>query len=74
MAARNKLLYHLWWHPHNFGLDTERNLAFLRQILEHYRELNERYGFESAHMGEAANGVRGNRPASVITAHAAAAN
>ena len=55
LAARDNLLYHLWWHPHNFGLDTESNLAFLRQILEHYRTLHERYGFESASMGDAAN-------------------
>jgi hypothetical protein len=74
MAARNKLLYHLWWHPHNFGLDTERNLAFLRQILEHYRTLNERYGFESAHMGKAANDVRSSRPAASTIGHGTAAN
>jgi Polysaccharide deacetylase len=57
LAARDNLLYHLWWHPHNFGLDTESNLAFLRQILEHYRALHERYGFESASRGEAANAL-----------------
>jgi peptidoglycan/xylan/chitin deacetylase (PgdA/CDA1 family) len=54
MAARKGLLYHLWWHPHNFGLDTEHNLAFLRRVLDHYRSLQEQYGFESRNMGEVA--------------------
>jgi len=54
-AAEGKLLYHLWWHPHNFGADMESNLVFLRSLLEHYRSLNERHGFESATMGEVAN-------------------
>jgi peptidoglycan/xylan/chitin deacetylase (PgdA/CDA1 family) len=53
-AARKGLFYHLWWHPHNFGVNTEANLAFLRKILEHYRFLQEAYGMESANMGEMA--------------------
>jgi peptidoglycan/xylan/chitin deacetylase (PgdA/CDA1 family) len=52
IAATRGLLYHLWWHPHNFGLDAEYNLAFLGEILKYYRSLREKYGFESANMGE----------------------
>jgi len=53
-AAKEGLMYHLWWHPHNFGVHTEHNLAFVKEILEHYRILHERYGFESRNMYEIA--------------------
>jgi hypothetical protein len=53
-AAKKRLFYHLWWHPHNFGVNTAANLAFLRKILEHYRSLNALYGMESLNMGEMA--------------------
>ena len=51
-AAINKRLYHLWWHPHNFGKNTARNIEFLEKIAEHYRALNRTYGFRSLNMGE----------------------
>ena len=35
-AAKNNLNYHLWWHPHNFGLNTERNIQNLENILSYY--------------------------------------
>ena len=53
-AAKKGLFYHLWWHPHNFGVNTAANLAFLREILEHYRSLNYVYGMQSYNMGEMA--------------------
>ncbi len=53
-AARAGELFHLWWHPHNFGGDTEENLAFLAQILKHYRRLADEFGMQSATMAEAA--------------------
>jgi peptidoglycan/xylan/chitin deacetylase (PgdA/CDA1 family) len=53
-AAKHGLLYHLWWHPHNFGVRTRENLAFLQKVLGHYRSLRDRWGFESLNMGEAA--------------------
>jgi hypothetical protein len=51
-AAKNGLMYHLWWHPHDFGVNLDLNLAFLRKILEHYRELRDRYQLESRNMSE----------------------
>ena len=51
-AAVKKKIFHLWWHPHNFGVNTERNIEFLRKILEHYKELQQKYGFSSLNMGE----------------------
>lgn len=49
-AAKNGLLYHLWWHPHNFGINISENFSFLEQILIHFQKLNEQYQFESVSM------------------------
>lgn len=49
-AARKKEIYHLWWHPHNFGDHPEENLEDLKNILIHYRDLKRQYGFESLTM------------------------
>ncbi|MFT3909280.1 MAG: polysaccharide deacetylase family protein [Ferruginibacter sp.] len=54
-AATNNLMYHLWWHPHNFGINQLENFAFLEEILVHYRYLNEKYGFTSCTMTELAH-------------------
>jgi peptidoglycan/xylan/chitin deacetylase (PgdA/CDA1 family) len=51
-AAVNKRVYHLWWHPHNFGRDTDRNIAFLQHIADHYRVLQAKYGMTSMNMEE----------------------
>lgn len=53
-AARHGGLYHLWWHPHNFGTYTEQNLDFLRGILDHYALMRLRHGMASFNMGELA--------------------
>ncbi len=53
-AAEHGLVYHLWWHPHNFGRDAETNLALLRGVLEHYRHLHETAGMQSRTMREVA--------------------
>jgi hypothetical protein len=51
-AARSGKIFHLWWHPHNFGCNTAENLAFCNKIMEHYRQLHQKYGFESCTMQE----------------------
>lgn len=53
-AARHGEVYHLWWHPHNFGRDLERNMAFLQRILSHFDHLRMEHGLESLTMGELA--------------------
>ncbi|MCD6360265.1 MAG: polysaccharide deacetylase family protein [Armatimonadetes bacterium] len=53
-AARRGLVYHLWWHPHNFAENTERKLAALAELLEHFRRLRETMGMRSLNMIEAA--------------------
>lgn len=49
-AAKNNKIFHLWWHPHNFGVNTEANLANLEVILKYYVSLNSEYGMRSLSM------------------------
>jgi peptidoglycan/xylan/chitin deacetylase (PgdA/CDA1 family) len=56
-AARTGKLYHLWWHPHNFGNYPEQNLGGLRQILESFDRCRHRYQMKSFNMGEVASKV-----------------
>ncbi len=51
-AAKEKKVFHLWWHPHDFGRHIEENCRFLTEILNHYRELESAYGMKSLNMGE----------------------
>ncbi|MCW5976570.1 MAG: polysaccharide deacetylase family protein [Bryobacteraceae bacterium] len=54
-CAERSLLYHLWWHPHNFGVDIEENLAQLEAVLEHFAALQARHGMKSLSMAEVAD-------------------
>src|SRR3546814_6241212 len=47
-------VFHLWWHPHNFGADLAENMAFLRRITERYRQLADENGTTSATIAETA--------------------
>jgi peptidoglycan/xylan/chitin deacetylase (PgdA/CDA1 family) len=49
-AARTGEVYHLWWHPHNFGRHTERQLARLGTILLAFRRLADTHGMRSQTM------------------------
>jgi peptidoglycan/xylan/chitin deacetylase (PgdA/CDA1 family) len=53
-AARSGRVYHLWWHPHNFGRHREQSMRFLTGILSEFRALRDRYGFQSLSMAQAA--------------------
>lgn len=53
-AARAGEMYHLWWHPHNFGRNTDANLAGLERLLDHFQTLRETHGMTSANMGDLA--------------------
>ncbi len=53
-AARHGQLFHLWWHPHDFGRHLRENLAVLHAVLREFAALRARYGMESLAMGEAA--------------------
>lgn len=54
-AAQKGEVYHLWWHPHNFGVDSEGALNALRQILSVYKYCADTYGMESKTMREFAS-------------------
>ena len=51
-AAKNDLVFHLWWHPHNIGVKTDYHLAQLEEIFSYYDELKEKHGMQSLNMGE----------------------
>lgn len=51
-AARNGLIYHLWWHPHNFGADLEKNIEFLRSVLSFFEMMRSEHGMRSMCMGD----------------------
>ena len=58
-AAREGKIFHLWWHPHNFGSNQAENLANLEKLLKHFKELNLKYGMASLTMSEISNLVKG---------------
>lgn len=51
-AAQTRRLYHLYWHPHNFGINQEENLKMLEELLQYYAELKSLYKMESLSMEE----------------------
>lgn len=51
-AARHGEVYHLWWHPHNFGRDTDSHLSRLESILSHFGRLADDYGMRSVTMAD----------------------
>jgi len=53
-AAQSGSIYHLWWHPHNFGTYTQENMMFLTHILNHFEMLHARYHMESLAMCDVA--------------------
>lgn len=53
-AAKCGKIFHLWWHPHNFGIDQEENLKNLTELLEHFKRLQKQFGMQSASMEEIA--------------------
>lgn len=62
-AAATGTLYHLWWHPHNFGVDQEAHLADLRAMLERYAHRRSEGRMESLAMSEAADRALSASPA-----------
>lgn len=52
MAASTQGIFHLWWHPHNFGINMEENLYVLESVLKHFVRLREKYGMRSSCMAD----------------------
>lgn len=51
-AAKKGQIYHLWWHPHNMGINTAENIKQLQKILSYFEFLNKEYGMVSNTMKE----------------------
>jgi peptidoglycan/xylan/chitin deacetylase (PgdA/CDA1 family) len=54
-AASHSELFHLWWHPHNFGTNTRENMEMLSAVLDQFERLRRSTGMESLTMAEAGN-------------------
>lgn len=54
LAARSNSVFHLWAHPQDFGVSPDANLRGLREILEYFKQMQDRYGMVSLNMLEAA--------------------
>ena len=74
-AADNGRIFHLWWHPHNFGLHQEQNLKLLRSVLVEFAACREEQGMRSLSMLGVDSLVRpdagGSQPLSGRSGHAA---
>ncbi len=53
-AAKKGELFHMWFHPHNFGKNIDENFKNLEEIYKIYAKLNSRYKFESTTMTQLA--------------------
>ena len=51
-AAKNGRIYHLWWHPHNFGTYMQENLSLLEEICRHFDYLKKTYNLKSSFISE----------------------
>ena len=51
-AAKHNLTFHLWWHPHNVGVQTQKHMQQLEEIFAYYDVLRTQYGMQSRNMGE----------------------
>lgn len=57
-SAKNNKVFHIWWHPHNFGVNTEENFKQLEELLKYYIYLKEKYGFSNLTMSEVVEEVK----------------
>jgi len=51
-AARKGEVYHLWWHPHNFGNYPEESMKGLKKILINFDKCRQKYKMQSLTMAE----------------------
>ena len=54
-AAEHDRVYHIWWHPHNFGSCLPENIQMLTEILEYFSSLQNTYGMKTYSMTELAS-------------------
>jgi peptidoglycan/xylan/chitin deacetylase (PgdA/CDA1 family) len=51
-AAREKRIFHLWWHPEDFADHPERNIEFLDRVLHTFSQCRRECGMLSLSMGD----------------------
>jgi len=51
-AAVNGGTFHLWWHPHNFGVNLDANMTFLTNVIDYYQRLASELGMQNKAMSE----------------------
>lgn len=51
-AAKHRHIYHIWWHPHNFGIYTDESILQLEEICKYFVEMRFKYNMESCFMCE----------------------
>src|SRR3546814_16869260 len=59
-AARLGTVFHLWWHPPNFGNDTAENAESLRQLIAAFHRLADEHGMTAATTSEVAHSATKN--------------
>ena len=58
-SAEEKSVFHLWFHPHNFGINQAENFAVLDKVLAEFARLRDAFGWPSLTMAEVANSACG---------------
>lgn len=58
IAAQKGHVYHLWWHPHNTGINYDLNFKQLDDICAYYNELAKKHKMISVSMKELASILR----------------
>ena len=61
-AAESNGIFHLWWHPWDFGTFTDENLDFLKRMLEAVALCRDRQGLRSLSMEMVMDLVGGTSP------------
>jgi peptidoglycan/xylan/chitin deacetylase (PgdA/CDA1 family) len=51
-AATEGRIFHLWWHPEDFASHPDRNIEFLRKVLNVFDKFRRIDGMESLSMGD----------------------
>lgn len=54
-AAQQGEIFHLWWHPEDFGKNTTACIENLEHILKHYQKMKIQYNMHSLTMSEISN-------------------
>jgi hypothetical protein len=70
-AATTGGIFHLWWHPENFGRHLAENMAMLIKALDCFEALKDEFGMQSRAMRDIDGLGRGDREALRPTSHAA---